>query len=393
MSDPGHIGPPPGNDDPGDHGIQPDFPRPAPRRTPMADDDLIILGEEHVVATPPAPRPTAQRATHFIGRELAIRLPRPTLAFVFSVLAFAVLGLVGALVSGAIWQFGLVYLLAIGVTAGVYFSRRRTRTLRVTADGVELTFPNEQLAYDEMVEIHAADDSQKSGKNFPIHLLHEHGYITIPPGVEADSSELQDFLETQPIGRRSLPDVPAILRDFVKQQTSIHGADAVCVYRARVTHPPAPLRSSALWVYTTLAIVGAGLAVLGIVQRAEVLIVCGIGLALFMGMLCLLVAVHHRMIRPPIKNWQQAMLVIGPDGLAVVQGELEGELRWRELKNVKMGRGVAGASTGAARNAAVSGIHLYVAGAVITIADIYHWPLQHTMDQIERQRGSRAERR
>ena len=41
---------------------------------------------------------------------------------------------------------------------------------------------------------------------------------------------------------------------------------------------------------------------------------------------------------PRIRNWQLSSLVIGPAGLAMVQGDMRGELRWAEVRRMRCTR-------------------------------------------------------
>jgi hypothetical protein len=401
-------------DDPGEQGIQAEASRPVPPRPvlrpePGEVDEPILLGEEHIgeehiQASPPSARrstaptpnktepppiPTLDRSTELFDRDFRIDLGRPWLGFIIACLVIVGLAITSVVAAGKV---GLLcacgYVLVLVIACVVFFTRPRTRRLRFTADGVEMTRPDERLAYDEILEIHAPEPTGRSrGGNFPIHLLHAKGYLTILPSVEADSQELLDFLDTQPLGARAIPRVEPILRDFLKQQVTVHGQAAVYVYRARTVarRTPSTAARSGQWIALAFALLGVGLCVLGVVQqRAEPMVGIGIGVTLLGGLIWLLIAVQHNLSRPSIKDWQKATLVIGPDGLAFVQGTLTGELRWRELKDVTMGRAAAGASAGAAGNARIAGIQLQVAGATITIADIYHWPLSHALEQIER---------
>ncbi len=74
-----------------------------------------------------------------------------------------------------------------------------------------------------------------------------------------------------------------------------------------------------------------------------------------------------------IKNWREASLVIGPAGLALSQGDLTGELRWKELRDVKF---KDKAATGQRR------IELRVEGAQINIMDLYDSPMNEIHRQI-----------
>jgi hypothetical protein len=74
-----------------------------------------------------------------------------------------------------------------------------------------------------------------------------------------------------------------------------------------------------------------------------------------------------------IKNWRESSLVVSPAGLALAQGDLKGELRWKELRKVKLReRG----TTGQRR------IEMRVEGAQIDIMDLYDSPISEIHRQI-----------
>ncbi len=75
-----------------------------------------------------------------------------------------------------------------------------------------------------------------------------------------------------------------------------------------------------------------------------------------------------------IKNWRQASLVIGPLGMAMVQGDIQGEVRWPELLEIRFNARPRGFNLMNQR-AMIPGILLKVKGADIVIADIYDRPL------------------
>jgi hypothetical protein len=68
-------------------------------------------------------------------------------------------------------------------------------------------------------------------------------------------------------------------------------------------------------------------------------------------------------------------LVIAPDGLALLQGDLSGEMRWEELRDVKL-------AERAGPNSTAPGIVLQVKGAAITITDVYDRPVALIHQQI-----------
>jgi hypothetical protein len=76
------------------------------------------------------------------------------------------------------------------------------------------------------------------------------------------------------------------------------------------------------------------------------------------------------------KNWQQAGLVVGPDGLALVQGDLTGELYWDEVRDLRLREKGGGFQPFHVTNSAShAGINVKVEGATILIRDIFDQPL------------------
>ena len=84
---------------------------------------------------------------------------------------------------------------------------------------------------------------------------------------------------------------------------------------------------------------------------------------------------------PRIPNWKKSALVISPGGMAMVQGDMTGQLRWDELRDIRfrpkptfLGLQSAGAG--------MLGIHLVVAGATIVVLDLYDRPLEMIHEQL-----------
>ena len=76
----------------------------------------------------------------------------------------------------------------------------------------------------------------------------------------------------------------------------------------------------------------------------------------------------------PMRNWRNASLVISPQGMAMVQGDIQGEVRWPELVEIRFNTKPRGFDFGNP-SAMLPGILLRVKGASILIADIYDRPL------------------
>ncbi|HEY2415864.1 MAG TPA: hypothetical protein VGI40_26725, partial [Pirellulaceae bacterium] len=84
-------------------------------------------------------------------------------------------------------------------------------------------------------------------------------------------------------------------------------------------------------------------------------------------------------------NVEAAGLVVSPGGLAMIQGDLVGELRWEEIRSAKLTKGAV--VLGKNRQFHGACIQLVVEGTKIPIADIYHEPVSQIYNSIMRLRA------
>jgi hypothetical protein len=206
----------------------------------------------------------------------------------------------------------------------------------------------------------------------PFQLLHDGGVVRLPARLNVRSDELYNFLLGQlpPSGSRDLPES---LAGYHAQQETMFGPERVFSYRARPQRGGGRAKGGvAAGVATILA--GFAWLVAGVLLGHEggPWVALGILVAFFGAIFTLIQSFESP--GPRIANWQASGLVISPVGLALVQGEMRGELPWFELRDIRFRRKpgffemqFAGSPRG--------GIHLIVAGATITIADIYDRPL------------------
>jgi hypothetical protein len=75
--------------------------------------------------------------------------------------------------------------------------------------------------------------------------------------------------------------------------------------------------------------------------------------------------------RPALRRWRDAGLVISPAGLALVQGNVRGEMRWAELKDLRY-----------KTRTSAAGIVLKFEGAEVGIINIYDRPLYLIYERI-----------
>jgi hypothetical protein len=99
-----------------------------------------------------------------------------------------------------------------------------------------------------------------------------------------------------------------------------------------------------------------------------------------LGLICLAGALmsgkSSRFVKKVVPRWEESSLVISPAGIALIQGDLRGEMRWDELRDVRLGGGKSNFGLGDANQTAwLPSIQLVVAGAVVRIFDVYDRPL------------------
>ncbi len=272
------------------------------------------------------------------------------------------------------------------VAALLLRNRDRAVAFRLTEYALEVVEPPQSIPYTNLQGLLAPRrpvNPFKVGPRFyPIEVLHTEGIFHVPKRLTVRSDEVYSFLFRQftPSGSR---DIHPSLLGYVRAKERDFGAERVWTYRARahLGHVKAYPRLGAFF----LAMFLCGIVWLswGIARNHDGWLGGGSTMLFLGGLFTLLIWLEGRAVtgRAGIKNWRKASLVIAPDGLALVQGDMTGQLRWDELlkvetrqrpKSFQMGPGVLAA-----------GIVLKVAGAEILIADVYDRPLPLIYQQIQ----------
>ena len=262
---------------------------------------------------------------------------------------------------------------AIGVALAV--TRQRPFTADVTETGLEI----HDLAL--VLPYHAIEGLTAHGRvrrATAMRLYHAGGVVRIPARLSVSSRELYTFIKER-LPESGSRDVTATLVPYLRQQEQVFGQDKVFAYRPR---PGGGGRARPRSAAVCMAIAVAGLVwvVAGAVGGKDYApwIACGVILAFLFGLFALALFLDvgtHR-----IKNVRSSGLVIGPAGLALVQGDMRGELRWDELRKVQYRDRPRSFQFEYQRP--LLGIELVVEGATIVIADIFDRPLPMIHDRI-----------
>ena len=309
-----------------------------------------------------------------IGQTIEYRpsLPVGSIMFLLAALALDVLAIMLREVDVAVLSLlpWLAALLLLRV-------RPRPFVARFTETAVEVEEPPLEVPYASMQGLLAPRRPTNPFKAGPtsylIQVIHTGGVLRIPARLNVPSDEVFSFLFRQfsPCGSR---DVPPALADFLRHKERTFGPERVWTYRARPYFGRFKQYPgwSALFAALTLAS-GAWLA-WGIVNKQAGWVAGGFFGLIFGIVFSVALWAAGRQSLGIGRSWRQAGLVIAPDGLALAQGDMIGQLRWDEVRDVKIGTASqAFQVTASTQN--IRGIVLKVEGAVIVIADIFDRPL------------------
>jgi hypothetical protein len=263
--------------------------------------------------------------------------------------------------------------------------RERSFTARFTETALEVEEPPSEVRYTELQGLLAprrpANPFKAGPRSYLIQVIHTGGVVRIPARLNVPSDEVFSFLfgRFSPSGSR---EVPSKLVDFLRRRERQFGPEQVWTYRARAHLGRSKQRPRLMAFFFALAVAGAAWLVWGIVwgivlDRAEEgMSWFGVGFAglVFGGLFSLALWLDGRRNFSGIRKWQQCGLVVAPDGLALVQGDMVGELRWDEVHDVKIGRSPAVFQYSTSTRPP-NGIVLKVEGANIVIVDVYDRPL------------------
>jgi hypothetical protein len=282
------------------------------------------------------------------------------------------------------WVFGnhdvvtaAVLPLALGLT---FFVRAQERFFTATFrdEGLEIESTGEPtlVRYQGIRNItvggRPADPAGFAGSSCPITVVHESGLLNIPARLNFPSHEVYRFLAAR-VPETGGREVNPVLGEYLKREEQQFGPDAIWTFRAASQRVPGG-RPGYRTFFIGLIVAAAGWIVLGFSGFAEV--IWGVA-----GIVCAFVAASFHAASsgqamaaaPALKNWKNASLVIGPRGMAMVQGNIQGEVCWPELLEIRFRTKPSGFNLGHPN--AIPGIILRVKGASILIADVYDRPL------------------
>ncbi len=331
-----------------------------------------------------------------IGQTIRGRRDVPIASIMFAGVGCGLLGL--AFVDSSIhWAIGAVLPFCLAVP--LLWPRYRPLAFTFTRTGVEVEEPPLTVEYDRIETIKAAKRPGNPDKDGPMHypiaVVYDGGTLHLPPWLSVPSDEVFRFLlGTFPeSGSR---DVHPKLGHYLEEQIEEFGEELVHSFRARENlgagRPGRELGVSLMLLVTGVAWFVIGMLLMSKERKPranhfEVWNAVGIIFTIFAGLFSLLFWLMRRRQTAPkgFKGWREASLVISPLGLALIQGDLQGEMRWGELKDVRYRKGTEGVYQ--PNQQGMRGITLHFAGAIVNIVDIYDAPLNLIYQQLLRYWG------
>jgi hypothetical protein len=321
-----------------------------------------------------------------IGQKIALRPSKPVGAAIFLVLGMA-LDLAGVATHNYHWAIASV----LPWFAALLFlwNREKPFEAEFTETGLEVAHPVSFIPYEDIQGLQAwrrpANPYKAGPRSYSINVLHTRGFLRIPGRVNVPSDEIFGFLYSR-FSPRSSREVHPVLKDYRRRKEEEFGPDQVWTYgaRANLGRGSDMPQLRAFWLAVCLsgvvwAVLGGLLEAQGKERNAAWLAV-GFSAFFFGGLVWLIFWLLARPLPRRIKDWQRSCLIICPDGLALVQGDLRGQLRWDELLDVTAQHGAGHLRSSAGQVG--PGLLLKVEGAVIFVADVFDRPLSFIYEQI-----------
>jgi hypothetical protein len=248
--------------------------------------------------------------------------------------------------------------------------RERGFEAEITKDGLEIGTPSLSLPYSAIEELLMPGKPGRARAE--IQVFHATGVVRIPPRLNVRSDKLFDFLLSQLLPN-DVRDLPSLLADYHDEQEQRFGPEHVFSYKAR-QHKAKASRNATLAIGAAGALVGAAWIAIGAILQKDFTAWCGAGFLTFLLSLLVIMIAHFGGQAPNVGKLKNSALVICPLGLALIQGDMRGELRWDELRDIRY-RTKSPFVDFQLSGYQLRGIDLKVAGATITIADVYNRPL------------------
>ena len=310
---------------------------------------------------------------------------RPAISKTAIFLMLVVLGLVAWAVIDANPHPLIGSLLPLSIALAIWFGQPPHTVVMIENDGL-VPFGSPNKVY--FSDIHAiAVGSTQYGSDveqlpaLPIEIHHDAGCLTLPAITNVSPVELFRFLASRMTARPPKP-VHSLLAKYHAEQLQKFGPERIHVVQTRELYPESWKRRRNRWVAAAILLTGLLWLAIGIAVGATndddayigwVVFGCLTIVGSFFAYLAFRFGSRSQLETVISKN-PDACMVIGPAGLAMVQGDTQGAIRWDEITKVHLRTAQSFRISGA------PGLMLMVSGGEIVVLDIY----DHSPSELER---------
>lgn len=338
-------------------------PQPRPQTVPPpVSTDAFAKGLPPQPPPPPAPPPVAPSPSE-VSDALVIERPPLSKWAIAAAIVFAT-SLTGGYAGQ--WDWAIV-LGPICAAIAVVFCYRWVfpRSYVLTDEALESIRPRRTIPYADMVWVISGDVAAHD--RFSIYVMTADRTLMIGPSLSCDSQALLAALQRRVPRRACEANLPASLESFFAQQLRLHARDRIHVFHALPRIPATTAVVTFLQLALALILAAPLLVVLGFMRPGDPsawAVPAAAFSSAFIASTFVVVAGFLYSGRAAVaRRFRGACLIITPDGLAIRQRHLHGEMRWNEI--------LGGKVRVPPRYGDESAIELDVGGAEIRIADAY----------------------
>lgn len=317
-------------------GIRATTPPPLP---PLESDPSFIEERQPRAARPAGPS--------LIGIEAMVERRPPIGAILLLVVA------AGCIVLGVAVSIHFLVVAALPLSTGLcLLVRKKPLAVRFEEDGFRLNRWPHYVAYQDLRGIYTSGCvKDKVG----VHLRLDFRWLRLPSNLSIPGQEIADFLRAESGLAASMGRPPRDLESYRDLQRGLFDAEVVDAYQSRPA--AASVRGSTRPALFWLGCLPAAMFWMAVSQafKEHTWLQVGIMVFIIAALLALACWLASR-VNISVNNRAAAGMVTSPGGMALVQGPLKGELKWREVQDLKLSR---------------RGVAIHVAGAQIAVLDIY----------------------
>jgi hypothetical protein len=268
---------------------------------------------------------------------------------------------------------------------GLWFFRPGAFRCTLGEDCLEIEKPACKIPYEEIEGLTMAGRVQNPQsprlKRGPLILIHRHGVVEIPSSLNVAVEKLFQAIFAK-IPFTSSYQLSESLIGHFKNEEAMFGPNRVHAYACRSHLGRCPSTRRGRICALLLLCCGIFWCFIPTIfhqqtkkgnLEMEPWIGLGLMLAILSAFTLLLLYLMQRSQQPGARKLKNSEMVISPTGIALIQGDLKGHLRWEELTDVRFLEKRKFALTSA--DQLLGGITLVVPGTEIRIPDVFDRPL------------------